>query len=386
VNKVLIICVIAVFFSSNFVLDTALANGKPSRVSHIHIVTAKAAKPFAYEGMVVKAMPLPRSNKRPVINLGSQIRQPGAPGYSVGFSGTGVGNAQSLGLFSVLEASRTTEPTFTSLEHGTADLPFNTRRVDTNRRNNVSASRSYRAVGALVNGHRLFCSAALIKRGLIVTAAHCVAEFGASTIYSDWQFIPALFTNRAPFGVWGIQEAYVLDSYLDGTDACAVPGIVCANDIAILVASPQADRYPGDTAGWLGYGWNGAGFTASNLALISELGYSASHDQGTKMQQTDSQASVDVDLSNNTVFGSRQTGGSSGSPLIVNLGRLAELSEGVEVGMEGVRNMVVGVVSWGSLDQTVKLQGASPFTSENIVALVDAACADFPDACKPRRR
>jgi len=387
-KKSLVTYFMAAVFSLTLVPAAVFANGPSNRISHSHARTTQPAKSFAYDGMSVKAMPLPVANKKPVVNLGSQFHQPGAPGHAEGFSGTGVGAAQPLGLFAVVAAHQPPSPGFVSFEFGAAAHPFNTRRVDTrNRRNNVSRSRPYRAVGQLfffIDGNGFVCSASLIKRGLIVTAAHCVAEFGSSTFYSDWQFVPALFNNKAPFGIWNIQEAYVMTSYLDGTDECRITGIVCANDIAILVAAPQADSYPGDATGWLGFGWNGDGFTASNLALISQLGYTASHDQGRKMQQTDSQAFVDVNLSNNIIFGGRQTGGSSGGPLIVNLGRVGELS-GVNVGLENARNSVVGVVSWGYDDQTIKQQGASPFTSKNILALVKAACADYPDACQRKK-
>jgi len=379
---------ITAVFCSSLVSKAVVADRQANPVGHILNRTNQAAKPFVHGGMSVKAMPLPLSNKKPTANLGSRIPRPGTPGHADGFLGTGASKALDLGLFTVVDAPKVVEPAFTSFEFGLADHPFNTRRVDThNRRGDVSRSRFYRAVGPLffqINDQTFVCSAALIKRGIIVTAAHCVAEFGSSTFFSDWQFVPALFNDQAPFGIWDVQAAYVMASYLDGTDACTDPGVVCANDIAILVASPQAGSYPGDSTGWLGYGWNGSGFTASNLALLSQLGYTPSHDRGKRMQQTDSQAFVDTNLSNNIVFGGRQTGGSSGGPLIANLGRSARLS-GVNVGYEGARNIVVGVVSWGYNDPLIKQQGASPFTSENIVALVDTACAAYPDACKGKK-
>lgn len=68
---------------------------------------------------------------------------------------------------------------------------------------------------------------------------------------------------------------------------------------------------------------------------------------------------------------------------LVNLGIAPLLSEGVLLGSDVDYNTVVGVTSWGYTDDVTKQQGASPFTSDNIVSLVDSACADSPAACAP---
>jgi len=101
------------------------------------------------------------------------------------------------------------------------------------------------------------------------------------------------------------------------------------------------------------------------------------------MQRTDSTGFVSSTNSNNTVWGSRQTGGSSGGPELVNLGTKAVLSGGVSFGTYNTSNIVVGVTSWGYTDQAVKQQGASPFLSTNITTLVNQACASIPAACAP---
>jgi hypothetical protein len=43
--------------------------------------------------------------------------------------------------------------------------------------------------------------------------------------------------------------------------------------------------------------------------------------------------------------------------------------------------VVVGVTSWGYTSNLIKQQGASPFTSGNIVPIVNAACGAVPAAC-----
>jgi hypothetical protein len=110
--------------------------------------------------------------------------------------------------------------------------------------------------------------------------------------------------------------------------------------------------------------------------LINQLGYPVSHDSGNRMQRTDSEGFVGhpTTFAGNTIWGSRQTGGSSGGPELVNLGVAAALSGGVTVGAEANFNTVVGVTSWGYVNQAVKQQGASPFTSSNIVPLVNTTC------------
>ena len=146
------------------------------------------------------------------------------------------------------------------------------------------------------------------------------------------------------------------------------------------ILNPQTGVYAGTRTGWLGYGWNGFGFNPSNLALISQLGYPVALDSGRLMERTDSQAYVDGSLSNNSVIGSLQTGGSSGGPWPVNLGLAPSLS-GTSFGAEATHNIVVGVTSWGYVSTAIKEQGASPFTSGNIVPLVNAACSFAPAAC-----
>jgi V8-like Glu-specific endopeptidase len=260
-------------------------------------------------------------------------------------------------------------------EYGTANHPFTTMRVDSVG-NNLSKTYPYAAVGKLYfndGASRYMCTASLIKRGVVVTAAHCVAAFGQKRFYTNFQFIPALYDSSAPYGVWNWASATVMTSYFAGTDSCAARGVVCQNDVAVIRLAPQGGQFPGTSTGWLGYGWDGYGFTPNNLALIDQLGYPASHDSGLRMQRTDSQGFVSASYSGNTVWGSRQTGGSSGGPEVVNLGILPVLS--TSLGYEASANVVVGVTSWGYTDAAIKQQGASPFTSSNIVPLINTICA-----------
>ncbi len=226
------------------------------------------------------------------------------------------------------------------------------------------------------------CSASLIKRGLVVTAAHCVTDYGSRAFFSNFEFIPAYATGVAPFGVWRAAEIRIMPSYFIGSDGCdpAAPGIICRNDIAVIRLEPQAGAYPGTSTGWFGYGWNGYGFTPAGTALITQLGYPVALDSGFLMQRTDAQGVISAERVGNTLIGSLMTGGSSGGPWLINLGVPPALS-GTDYGFDPFRNIVVGVTSWGYVSTSPKEQGASPFTSGNIVPLVDAECAAAPAAC-----
>ncbi|NOS89111.1 MAG: trypsin-like serine protease [Methylococcaceae bacterium] len=235
----------------------------------------------------------------------------------------------------------------------------------------------YRAAGKLwfKNGSiPSTCSASLIKRGVMVTAAHCVAEFGKKQFYSAWRFAPGYDNGVAPFGQATAKKVYVNSSYFDGTASCAQSGVVCTNDIAVIVLNTNI----GNTTGWYGYGVNGYGYR-NNQVLISQLGYPGGLDKSNLQMRTESQGYVSAVDSNNTVIGSLQNGGSSGGPWLVNLGMAPSLS-GISFGSAASYNIVVGVTSWG-WGNGQQQQGASSFTSDNILPLVSLACKDFPSSC-----
>ncbi len=325
-----------------------------------------------------QAMPLPTVDWTPLgpMEGGLSSGSLGVPGFEPGSQGNGRTSPVRLPEQNVVDGQLPSEdPGIVPQEFGSQNLPYTTMRVDLVG-NKESKAAPYRAAGKLYfkDGNSTFvCSGSLIKRGLVVTAAHCVAQFGANRFYTDWQFVPAQWDSRAPYGKWDAASATVLTSYLRGTDPCATAGVVCRNDVAVIRLKPKNGQFPGTRTGWFGYGWNGYGFTPNNLVLVNQLGYPVSHDSGLRMQRTDAQGYVSAADANNTVWGSRQTGGSSGGPELVNLGILPALS--VPLGSEAQTNTVIGVTSWGYTSTSVKVQGASPFLSTNIVPLVNTACA-----------
>ena len=220
-----------------------------------------------------------------------------------------------------------------------------------------------------------------------MTAAHCVADYGQSQYYSNWKFTPGYRNGTAPYGVQTVTNAYVLTAYYNGTDNCTDPGIVCQDDVAILVLKRKGTIanpiYVGARTGWLAWGYGGAGFAPDSIAEITQLGYPADLDDANYMERNDSQGFVSSSNSNNTLIGSLMTAGSSGSPWIVNFGTAPTLTGGDAFGSSPIYNAVVGVTSWGFTDLTVKQMGAAPFTATNILALYNQACGANPKACGP---
>ena len=368
------------------------AAGQVTRQGNVTSITPTASE-ASQSVDIVHAKPMPLPKALPAVGPfegGISTQSLGTPKRVPGEIGTGK-TMPDANVAQTDVAIETSSPNGAIIpeEYGTAGIPFTTSRVDLTSANNESKSYPYRAAGKLYfkeGTDSYVCSASLIARGLIVTAAHCVANFGQSQAYSGWQFGPGMSLTASnhltyPYGLWKVSGVYLISSYYDGTDSCSQWGVVCTDDVAILAVTPVQKRLPGTATGWFSYGYDGWGFTAQNIVAISQLGYPVSHDSGYKMQRTDSQGYVSGSSSNNTVWGTRQTGGSSGGPELVNLGVAANLDGTTDYGTYPDFNTVVGVTSWGSTDPTVKQQGAAPFTSSNIVELVNAACNDYPANC-----
>ena len=293
----------------------------------------------------------------------------GTAGKVPGFAGNGLQKPVNLGKPAIINGG------FTSERFGTSNQPFTTARADlfgvaTNTMYPYSASgKLFFNIGAKT----YTCSASLLKRGIVVTAAHCVAEFGARRYYTNWQFVPGYRNGNAPYGTWAASSARVLPSYFNGSDSCAQRGVVCTNGIAVIQLAPQNRAYPGTRTGWYGYAWNGWGFTPSGLTHVTQIGYPGGLDNAKIMERTDSYGFKSAGNSNNTVIGSLMNGGSSCGPWITNFGVVPTLT-GVTAGSYVTANTIVGVTSWGYPNSAVKQQGASPFLSTNIVTLINAVC------------
>jgi hypothetical protein len=320
--------------------------------------------------------PLPHDATQSLIQALGAVNSEGPSGFLPGHPGNGETSPVFLGKPEIAQ-----DDEIIPEDSGTNNHPFTTVRADLfNETTNLSYP--YRAAGKLffnLPGGTATCSASLIKRGVVVTAAHCVANYGKEQFYSGWQFVPAYRNGSAPYGVWTVRQASVLTKYYNGTDSCAVSGVVCPDDVAVLVLNTQNSNYPGTTAGWFGY-WYGGGFTSNGLAEITQLGYPAGLDSALYMERNDSYGYKDASESNDTIIGSNMNGGSSGGPWVENFGLPSSLT-GETSGSFPQSNVVVGVTAWGYTSTSPKEQGASSFTSGNIQTLLTSACAATPAAC-----
>lgn len=336
-------------------------------------------------------LPLPQLNPGLSNRLAEQPKSSpplGKPGFSPGSQGNGETSPVQLYPAIKLPSNSSESKNANSSDtraYGTGGVPFTTARVNSFTMQ-VSKDWPYAAAGKLffkkANGSSYICSASLIKKGLVVTAAHCVFDWGKTDKgwYNNHSFVPAYNNGSAPYGTWSSQRIYILNSYYNGTtSACAQNGVVCNNDIAIIVLAPQSSKYPGTSTGYYGYAYDGYGFTGGKT-LINQLGYPGNLDIAQLMERSDSQGTTNSSMANNTVIGSLMEGGSSGGPWLNNLGIAASNSSTSASAKDS--NIVVGVTSWGyGAPNSQKTQGATQFTSNNIKSLVDQACAAYPAAC-----
>ena len=212
------------------------------------------------------------------------------------------------------------------------------------------------------------CTASLIKRGVAVTAAHCIHMFGQGQAgyASQIQFWPAQYGDTVPYGVWRGRYWIVPPSYFHGGDTCetGAVGIVCNNDIALVVLHQENGKWAGEVLGFYGYGWNGYGFAKNPVwggratAQVAQLGYPEA--PGKAQFRTDSVATYlsGAGASSRSlklaVIGSTQFDGADGGPWLANFG--APGGDGEQAGQA-----VVGVTSWALGGGGPRLTGASWF-------------------------
>ena len=280
---------------------------------------------------------------------------------------------------------------------GDMNHPFTTKRASAQGDSTPTEEFPWRATGKLLMkfGTSTFvCTASVIGKGLLVTAAHCVHNFGdeAAGCASSVTFEPARHESSRPFDTWTAREFWVPTSYFDGSDVCSAsaPGIVCENDLAVVVLEELNGQSIVDVTGKYGFpkgddDFGYANFLDQRAAAITQLGYPLQNFDGDKLIRTDSLGYWDDPF--NVIIGSNQTGGSSGGPWLQNFGTDTSEFTGADP-FDDESNQVVATTSWGFISGTAKVQGASRFsknttytTKSNIESLVDSACAANADAC-----
>lgn len=110
-------------------------------------------------------------------------------------------------------------------------------------------------------------------------------------------FEPGLDGSSKPFGTWWAMGVMVPTPYYDGTDTSMAgsTGVVVNNDVALVWLKPNsANQQVGDLLGYFGWGNNGWSFsapaagwgipTAPATGMLTQFGYPAAFDSGTRMQ------------------------------------------------------------------------------------------------------
>lgn len=209
------------------------------------------------------------------------------------------------------------------------------------------------------------CSAAVIAKRVIVTAAHCMHNGNGSSSgwYSNWMFAPAYRDGTTPYQMWAFNGGGVFSSWVNGG------GTVPSQwDVAVITLADQSVNGTvtniGSVVGVLGYKTLS---TIPNHAHL--LGYPGNLDGGQKMHQVTAQSAVAV-APNNAEYGSDMSIGAGGGPWIQNFG---PASAGQTGGTNAGRNLLIGVTSYGFND-TTSLGNGSVILDANFTTLYNFAC------------
>jgi V8-like Glu-specific endopeptidase len=232
----------------------------------------------------------------------------------------------------------------------------------------TSADRSYpyTTVGKLFfhipNQGDFYCSAAVIRARIIVTAGQCVHSGTTNPgFYDDFEFVPAYRDGVAPLGTWEWEYVVVHNTWTGGGGK--LPN---AADYALIELGDEvidgATRKIGDVAGYLGYIIQKLRPNHAHL-----LGYASNFDSGEKLHQVTAQA-LRAAKSNNVEYGSDMRGGSGGGPLIQDFGDNPNLVKWI------------GLLSYYNTSTAVKVQGAS-IPDSRFTGLLNTACAHRAGNC-----
>lgn len=221
-------------------------------------------------------------------------------------------------------------------------------------------------------GNSYICSGSVLRPGVVLTAGHCVHSGKPGGFYNSFTFVPGYSrvgsTEVRPFGTWS-SWANVRTTSAWANGGGSVPNV---GDWALIVFNRDgAGKRMGDYTGFLGYQ-----YPAMIGRHMTVLGYPANLDSGTQMHRVDSQ--VNNGGTNNGLWGSDMTGGSSGGPVILNFRQdYVGLSASTQ---DNGGNRATSVVSWGYISAGPQVQGGAQFNSD-FGALLSASCSAYAWAC-----
>jgi Trypsin len=148
--------------------------------------TSQAAPQVDFANAKPMALPagraLPPSQAKALANALDPLQVFGAPGTEDGDPGTGELHSVQLVAPQDIPQGSAVEPE----QFGTSAQPFTTSEVNALGDSTVNYY-PYRAAGKLffnIGNNSYLCSASPIKPGIVVTAAHCVANYGQRQFYS----------------------------------------------------------------------------------------------------------------------------------------------------------------------------------------------------------
>ena len=251
-------------------------------------------------------------------------------------------------------------------DEGTKRAPFTSARIH---RADDRLFYPYRTAGKLFfrtrGGRDSWCSAAVLRPRIILTAGHCVHQGsgGANGWFSRWVFVPGYHNGQAPFQAWNWRWVITTGSWANSNGS--VPNRA---DFAIIELEDRKFgtqfRKVGEVTGYLGYHTN---VLSRNHVKI--IGFPGNHDRGEIMHHVNT-GSFRSGGSNTILYGSDMRGGSSGGPWIMNFGNPAQGQTG---GLRPWRNRVVGVTSYGYIATGPKVQGSSILNQE-FLDILNRAC------------
>lgn len=103
----------------------------------------------------------------------------------------------------------------------------------------TQAITGYKTVGKFfvrALGAQFSCTATVIGRNIIVTAAHCFKGVISGVKYTTtgWTFAPMWHDNQFPYGTWSVRSVYLLRGWIDSLD----PRL----DYAVVALNPRSGR------------------------------------------------------------------------------------------------------------------------------------------------